>query len=166
MRRPSLSTCASQLTRIVFLVAALSSSQACTARQAPELATPESAESVSASSALCDDIIRLAAAAGQHVFRESEVDAPANPIFENRGPKHPGTQESATVQTEFVVDSTGRADLKTFQSLRPETDIFLRSIRRYLPSARYKPARIGGRAVAQCVKQTFVFVSDTNRIRY
>ena len=123
----------------------------------------------SAAQAACDKVINRAASSGQRVFRESEVATPAELIFENRGPRYPGTREpasggaaptppeAATVRSVFVVDSTGHADVTTFQSIEPVPDKFLRSVQAYLPTARFKPARIAEGAVAQCVVQSFVF---------
>ena len=168
LRGLSLTTFASsQLTSIVLLAVAWTSVQACGPVRAPEPpATPIRAQDTSASRMACDTIIRLAAAAGKHIYRDSEVEVPANLIFENRGPKHPDTRESATVQADFMVDSTGTPDAATFHSIRPVADKYLLSVRDYLPNARYKPARIGGRAVSQCVNQTFEFVAAANRLRH
>jgi hypothetical protein len=127
-------------------------------------------QEVLASRVACDSIIGHAASMGQRVYRKSEVDVAADVIFQNLRPKYPdgpqpaappmttNTQEAATVRSVFVVDSTGRPDTTTFQSIAPVPDKFLQSVTVYLPNARYKPARLAGRAVAECVEQTFAFV--------
>lgn len=118
-----------------------------------------SEQDVLASRAACDSIVNRAATAGQRIYRESEVEVPAEFIFENRGPKYPRAYEAANVRTVFVVDSTGQPDTTTLEFIQPVTEPFLLSIKTYLPSARYKPARLAGHAVPQCVKQSFVFVT-------
>lgn len=68
----------------------------------------------------------------------------------------PGTPEKVTAQ--YVVDATGRVDMKT---LRFPSDYvqhaFREEIRRVLPSWRFTPARVGGCPVRQLVQQPFVF---------
>jgi hypothetical protein len=127
-------------------------------------------QEVLASRVACDSLVGHAASMGQHVYRKSEVEVAADLIFQNRGPKYPDgrqwaappitpdTREGATVRSVFVVDSTGQPDTTTFQSIAPVPDKFLQSVKVYLPNVRYKPARLAGRAVAECVEQTFVFV--------
>jgi len=109
----------------------------------------------------CDAAIRRAAVAGLRVFRETEVGEPAALIFENRGPKYPPSFEmtgtAASVETEFVVDSTGRADMTTFGLLQPVPASFVESVRDFLLTARFTLARVGGHPVAMCVKQRFEF---------
>ena len=154
-------------TSVAFLLTALMLVNACAGNsfKFPQL----SEQDVLASRAACDSIVNRAATAGRRIYRESEVEVPAEFIFENRGPKYPrmyelGTgrtlpnREAANVRTVFVVDSTGQPDTTTLQSILPVTESFLQSIATYLPSARYKPARLAGHAVPQCVKQSFVFV--------
>jgi hypothetical protein len=117
---------------------------------------PISAELDSGLRMPCEGTIRHAAATGERVYREKEVDSAADMIWEKRGPKSPHGA-TGTVKIEFVVDSAGRADMRTLRPLLPAyPDLFV-SVRTFLPSAKYKPARVGGHPVAQCVNQTFVF---------
>lgn len=75
----------------------------------------------------------------------------------------------AIVTTEFFVDSAGRAMPSTFKEIwgpkdkRPTGklleyyDAFVSSIKRWLPSATFAPARVGGCPVPQLVSQPFTF---------
>ena len=56
---------------------------------------PVSAESDSASRTPCEATIGREAAAGRHVYRDSEVDQKPELIFENRGPKFPNPPSQA-----------------------------------------------------------------------
>lgn len=88
-------------------------------------------------------------------------------------PPHPdkkfGVGGDGTVVLEFVVDSTGHVDTATVRDplendpQRPTGeageiyDEFIKSLREWLPTATYEPARIGGCAVSQLVQQPFSF---------
>jgi hypothetical protein len=115
-----------------------------------------SAEADSALREPCAATIRGAALAGRRVYREKEVDSAANLIFENRGPKYPGV--SGELRVEYVVDSSGHADMTTLRPVVPADQALFVSARNFLPSASFKPARLSGHPVAQCVLQSFQFV--------
>ena len=141
------------MTTAVLCVAAMGCASAAPAKPIP-LAV--SAEADSALREPCAATIRGAELAGRRVYREKEVDSAADLIFENRGPKYPGV--SGDVRVEYVVDSSGHADMATLRPVVPvNPDLFV-SVRNYLPSAKLKPARLGGHPVAQCVIQSFQFV--------
>ena len=88
-------------------------------------------------------------------------------------PPHPdkkfGVSGDGTVVLEFVVDSAGRVDTTTIRDPlendpeRPTGqageiyDEFVKSLRAWLPTAKYEPATIGGCAVSQLVQQPFTF---------
>jgi hypothetical protein len=78
-------------------------------------------------------------------------------MWENRGPRHPQPGQNAIVQVEFVIDSAGRADMSTFRPLQPVSANFLGSVREFVSSAKFRPARIGTQPVAMCAKQSFEF---------
>jgi hypothetical protein len=142
-----------ELTAVVFWIA----TAACASNSPPKpIPLAVSAEADSALRVPCEATIRGAATLGRRVYREKEADTAASLIFENRGPKYPG--ESGTVETEFVVDSAGRADMATLRPLLPASAVLFASIRDFLPSAKFKPARIHGLPVNQCVNERFEFV--------
>jgi protein TonB len=61
------------------------------------------------------------------------------------------------VLAQFVVDTTGRADMSTFKVLKSSHELFTQSVRNVLPNMRFYPAEIGGRKVKQMVQQPFTF---------
>jgi TonB family protein len=66
-----------------------------------------------------------------------------------------GTQGS--VQTIYVVDSTGRVDTTTVQVVRSDDPRFTASVRTALSQMRFLPARRAGKTVRQLVEQKFNF---------
>ena len=160
----------SRLSTVAFLFPASALLNACAARSAESLIPSVTAQDSLASRVACDSIVSYAAQGGQRVYRESEVQAPAELIFEGRGPKYPDgwepanahsdhdTRQGATIRTVFIVDSTGHADTTTFRPTSSAPYQFLRSVKTYIATARYKPAQVAAGAAAQCVNQSFVFV--------
>ncbi len=77
------------------------------------------------------------------------------------GPAYPDMLRSAgiegTVLAQFVVDTTGRADMSTFKVLKSENDLFSNSVKNALQRMRFLPAEVGGRKVKQLVQQPFQF---------
>jgi len=76
-------------------------------------------------------------------------------------PRYPDMLKSANVEGEvlaqFVVDTTGRAEMSTFKVLKSSHELFTQSVRNVLPQMRFYPAEIGGRKVKQMVQQPFTF---------
>lgn len=76
-------------------------------------------------------------------------------------PQYPETLRGAGIQGEvdaqFVVDTTGRADMGTFKVLKSTNDLFTASVRQALPRMKFLPAEVGGHKVRQLVQQPFVF---------
>jgi TonB family protein len=66
-----------------------------------------------------------------------------------------GTQGS--VQTTYVVDSTGRVDTTTIKVVRSDDPRFTASVRTALGSMRFRPAKRSGKTVRQLVEQKFNF---------
>jgi hypothetical protein len=107
----------------------------------------------------CEAAIRKAAAGGERVYLEKEVESPTDLIWEGRGPKYPG--EVGTVHVEFVVDSAGRVDMATLRPLIPASPTLFRSVRVFMATATFEPARIGGRPVSQCRKFDAQFIAPS-----
>ena len=120
---------------------------------------PVSAETDSTLRVPCEAVIRKAAAGGQRVYLEKEVESLAELIWEGRGPRYPG--ETGTVHVELVVDSTGRVDMTTLRPLTPASPTLFRSVRLFMETAKFAPALIGGRPVSQCRKFESQFVAPT-----
>jgi periplasmic protein TonB len=76
-------------------------------------------------------------------------------------PRYPDMLRSANVEGEvlaqFVVDTTGRADMSTFKVLKTSHDLFTNAVRQSLPQYRFLAAEIGGKRVKQLVQMPFVF---------
>ncbi len=76
-------------------------------------------------------------------------------------PDYPQTLQSAGVEGEvdvqFVVDTTGRADMSTLKVLKSTNDLFTAAVRNALPRAKFFPAEVGGHKVRQWVQQPFTF---------
>src|SRR6476619_2485058 len=77
-------------------------------------------------------------------FFEFQVDKPAQQMQNGWQPRYPeslrAAQISGEVQAEFVVDTTGRAEMRTFKVLKATNDQFASAVKAALPSARYLPA--------------------------
>jgi protein TonB len=84
------------------------------------------------------------------------LGAPGNPA-----PTYPSMLQSAGVEgrvlAQFVVDTSGRADMKTFKVLETSHELFAQAVKQALPRYRFFPAEIGGKKVRQVVQQPFTF---------
>lgn len=94
-------------------------------------------------------------------FSEIEVDSAAMRDPESAGPAYPlklleAKIEGSTV-VQFVVDSVGRVEVASLVVLESTHPDFTKAIQDVLPRMKYRPARIGKRAVAQLVEQRFGF---------
>jgi len=69
--------------------------------------------------------------------------------------KSSGVEGEALVQ--FVVDTSGRAEMGTFKVLRATHDAFGQAVKVSLTRMRFLPAEIGGRKVRMLVQQPFAF---------
>ena len=57
----------------------------------------------------------------------------------------------------FVIDTTGLADMRSFEVLRSDHEGFTTAVREALPAMRFHPAEVGGRRVKQLVQMPFSF---------
>jgi len=76
-------------------------------------------------------------------------------------PRYPDMLRSANVEGEvlaqFVVDTTGRAEMNTYKVLKSSHDLFTNSVKQALANMHFYPAEVGGRKVKQLVQMPFVF---------
>jgi TonB family protein len=97
-------------------------------------------------------------------FLEFQVEVPVKvaPGFQFR-PKYPRELEgrgiNGAVVVQFVVDTTGRADMRSVKKVNRADDQFYRAVLDALPLARFTPAILMGHKVRQLVQQTFEFQS-------
>lgn len=61
------------------------------------------------------------------------------------------------VLTNFVIDTTGRADSSTIVILQSTHPLFVAAVRTAIPGMRFSPAMVQGRRVRQAVEQRFQF---------
>ena len=62
-----------------------------------------------------------------------------------------------SVLTNFVIDTTGRADSTTILILQSSHPLFVQSVRTAIPGMRFSPAMVRGHRVRQMVEQRFQF---------
>ncbi len=94
-------------------------------------------------------------------YFEFQVEKPAEMLSDSPKPKYPSVLESSgipgEVQAQFVVNSSGKADMDSFKVLKSTNELFTQAVRNVLPRMRFSPAMIGGKPVNQLVQQSFQF---------
>ncbi len=94
-------------------------------------------------------------------YFEFQVDKPAADLPNNPTPRFPASLQAAQVSgevlAEFVVDTTGRAQMGTFKVLKSTNEQFTSAVRSALPGYRFYPAEAAGRKVRQVVQKAFSF---------
>jgi len=95
------------------------------------------------------------------VYFEFQVSKQVEQRLGNEPPKYPASLRSQRVSGEvlaqFVVDTLGRPDMKTFRVLRATHPDFATAVRDAVPHFRFSPASIGDRPVRQMVQMPFQF---------
>jgi protein TonB len=90
-----------------------------------------------------------------------QVEKPAAASPSNQPPNYPNQLRAANIEgqvvAKFVVDTNGRADMRTFEIIKSDHDLFTNAVRNSLPNFRFFPAELGGRKVKQLVQMPFVF---------
>jgi protein TonB len=93
-----------------------------------------------------------------------QVDKEVRALTSNRAPVYPDILRSRGVEGEvfarFVVDESGRVDMKTFEVVSATNPLFANAVRYALERARFQPAEAAGKKVAQLVEQRFQFRLD------
>ena len=99
-------------------------------------------------------------------YFEFQVEKPAMPREGNPNPKYPSMLESSRVEGEvlaqFVVDTSGKAEMSTFKVLQASNDLFASSLKTTLPQWRFYPAEAGGHKVKQIVQLPLKFVAPNH----
>jgi len=95
-----------------------------------------------------------------NAFFEYQVDEPVV-LRESVKPTYPAALKSSGIRGEvwaqFVVDETGRVDMRTFKSLKSPDPQFTAAVKAVLPRWRLNPAIRQGKKVKQVVQQAFMF---------
>jgi len=94
-------------------------------------------------------------------YFEFQVEKPVVPAPGNPSPRYPEMLQSAgqtgEVLAQFVVDTSGRAEMSTFKVLKTSNDLFTAAVKNVLPRYKFIPAETGGRKVKQLVQLPFTF---------
>jgi protein TonB len=94
-------------------------------------------------------------------FLDNQVEKQAAVIPGSPAPRYPEVLTSAGIEgqvlVEFVIDTTGRADMTTFKVLKSDHEAFTDEVRGALPRMRFSPAEIGDRKVREQVQLPFAF---------
>lgn len=94
-------------------------------------------------------------------YFEFQVEKPVVPMRANPVPRFPEAartmDHSAAVLVQFVVDSAGRADMRSIRFLHSDGPVFEAAVREVLPRWRFTPAETGGRRVSQLVQLPFTW---------
>lgn len=98
---------------------------------------------------------------GDQPYFDFQVEKPVVMAPGAQGPAYPDMLRSAGIEgqvlAQFVVDTTGRAEMNTFKALKSDNDLFTNAVKRALEKMRFLPAEVGGRKVKQLVQQPFQF---------
>lgn len=94
-------------------------------------------------------------------YFEFQVEKPVRHAPGSAAPRYPPALKAAGVEGEvlvqFVVDTLGAADLRSFKVLKASHGDFTESVKAALPDMKFVPAELRGRKVRQLVQQPFVF---------
>jgi protein TonB len=98
---------------------------------------------------------------GDQPYFEFQVEKPVAPAPGNPAPRYPEMLKSANIEGEvlaqFVVDTTGHAEMGTFKVLKSSHDLFTQAVKNVLPQMKFLAAETGGRKVKQLVQMPFQF---------
>ncbi len=98
------------------------------------------------------------------VLTQFQVDREVRAFPSNRAPAYPDALRANGTEGEvcarFVVDESGRVDMKTFEIISASSPAFSAAVRNAVQRARFQPAEAAGRRVAQLVEQRFQFRLD------
>jgi hypothetical protein len=105
------------------------------------------------------------------VYTALEVDTAVARYDGSAAPPYPPTMLEQRIEgqvvVQYIVDSTGRADIGSVTIMEATHPDFANSVRVTLPHMRFRPAKIGPRRVNQLVQQLFSFklVDTTNVLK-
>ncbi len=110
---------------------------------------------------LAKGVVNAAPVKEDQPYFEFQVEKQVAQIPGTGAPRYPDMLRSANVEgdvlAQFVVDTTGRAEVGTFKVLKSSHDLFTNAVKAALPNMRFYPAEVGGRKVKQLVQMPFVF---------
>jgi TonB family protein len=90
-----------------------------------------------------------------------QVERPVRAVPGNPHPRYPDALRAAGIQGEvlaqFIVDTMGKADMRTFKALRSTQPDFTFEVRNAVANMDFYPATLGGKKVRQVVQMPFDF---------
>jgi TonB family protein len=136
----------------------------------PETGTPtiwpSSTDSIGVGGLLSDGPDGTLASTSGDVLGEATVDEPVRVRVESV-PRYPAALRAmgaeGVVEMEFVIDTTGRANLATAHVLSSPDERFTTAVRSALREARFVPGRYRGRAVPTLVRRAYHFQLENGR---
>lgn len=138
-------------------VAGAMTAVACFAPTPDRVAGPDTAEPLASVASPVDE---------NQTYFEFQVEEPVAP-HNNASPVFPEELRARGVTgrviAQFVVDTTGLADVGTFMVLESSDAQFTDAVQAALPDMRFTPAEVGGHKVRQLVQQPFVFGEQRRR---
>jgi bla regulator protein blaR1 len=94
-------------------------------------------------------------------YFEFQVERPVAPAPGSQAPRYPDALREAHIEgqvlAQFVVDTSGHVDMRTFEALKSTNDAFTGTVRTALANMNFRPALVGGKKVRQIVQMPFVF---------
>ena len=101
------------------------------------------------------------AVSDSQTYFEFQVEKAVSVAAGNPRPEFPATLRAASIEGEvlaqFVADTFGLADMRTFKVLKSSHDLFTDAVRTVLPNMRFNSALVGNRKVKQLVQMPFQF---------
>jgi TonB family protein len=98
---------------------------------------------------------------GAAPLSDFRLEVPARVDTGNLPVRYPEQLRSAgiggVVVAKFVVDTNGRAEMRTLEIVKSDHDLFTNAVRQSLLQMRFVPARLGGRRVRQLMEMPFMF---------
>jgi len=103
---------------------------------------------------------------GTGLASEATVDVPVRTLVD-RAPAYPEMLRAAgisgSVRVQFVVDTTGRAELPSVRVLESSHDQFTRAVLTTLRQSRFTPGEVAGRRVRTLVERSYRFDIEGSR---
>lgn len=120
-----------------------------------------SGKGVAGGRATGDPNVKSAPINDNQTYFEFQVEKQAAVAPGNRPPAYPSVLQSQGVEgkvsAQFVVDTTGRAEMSSWKVLDSSNELFNQAARDAVRGWRFLPAEVGGRRVRQLVQQTIGF---------
>ena len=98
---------------------------------------------------------------GDNPYFDFQVEQPVKLRAGQAGPRYPEALRAAKIEgmvlAQFVVDTAGTVDMRTYKVLKSDNDAFSGAVREALTEMRFEPALVGGRPVKQLMQTPFQF---------